>query len=121
MRRSPVPLAGASRTVTVDRLHEVLPGADLVIIAAALTAETSRLIGEAELAFLRPEAVLVNIARGGLADTDALTAALAAGRLAGADTPEMTAPLLAERIRLNVSAFLGDGRFIGLVDPAAGY
>ena len=38
-----------------------------------------------------------------------------------ADTPEMTAPLLAERIRLNVRAFLDDGRFVGVVDPSAGY
>ena len=38
-----------------------------------------------------------------------------------ADTPYMTAPLLAERIRANVAAFLGDGRFEGVVDPAAGY
>jgi hypothetical protein len=33
----------------------------------------------------------------------------------------MTAPLLAERIRLNVQAFLDDGRFVGVVDPEAGY
>ncbi|MBC7761925.1 MAG: hydroxyacid dehydrogenase, partial [Candidatus Saccharibacteria bacterium] len=38
-----------------------------------------------------------------------------------ADTPAMTAPLLADRIRDNVAAFVGDGRFIGVVDPRAGY
>lgn len=38
-----------------------------------------------------------------------------------ADTPQMVAPLLAERVRVNVQAFLGDGRFVGLVDPGAGY
>jgi phosphoglycerate dehydrogenase-like enzyme len=38
-----------------------------------------------------------------------------------ADTPEMVEPLLAERVKLNVAAFLGDGRFVGVVDPAAGY
>lgn len=150
VRRGPEPVEGATRTVTTDRLHEVLPGADVVVIAAALTSTTKNLIGAAEFALLSPEAILVNIARGGLVDTDALTAALAEGRLAGAgvdvtapeplgdghplwnepriiitphsaDTPSMTAPLLAERIRLNVSAFLGDGRFFGVVDPAAGY
>lgn len=36
-----------------------------------------------------------------------------------ADTPEMTEPLLAERVRRNVEALLGDGRFVGVVDPAA--
>jgi hypothetical protein len=38
-----------------------------------------------------------------------------------ADTPEMTAPLLAERIRLNVRAYLTTGRFVGVVDPRFGY
>ncbi len=150
VRRSADAVEGADATVTVDRLAEVLPGADVVVVAAALTGDTTGLIGEAELALMKPEAVLVNIARGGLVNTDALVAALAAGVIAGAgvdvtdpeplpdghplwsepnalitphsaDTPEMTAPLLAERIRLNVEAFLGDGRFVGVVDPVAGY
>ena len=38
-----------------------------------------------------------------------------------ADTPTMTAPLLAERISVNTRAFLGDARFVGVVDPARGY
>jgi phosphoglycerate dehydrogenase-like enzyme len=83
-------------------------------------------------------------------DSDALAAALGAGHLAGAgldvtdpeplpdghplwsaprcvitshsaDTREMVEPLLAERLRLNVEALLGDSAFIGVVDPAAGY
>ena len=37
-----------------------------------------------------------------------------------ADTPEMTAPLLARRITENVRAFLGGSRFVGIVAPAAG-
>jgi len=150
VRRSSEPVPGAACTVTTDRLAEVLPGADVVVIAAALTGDTTNLIGAAELAMMKPAAVLVNIARGGLVDTNALTAALAAGSIQGAgldvtapeplpdghplwtepraiitphsaDTPDMTAPLLAERIRVNVAAFLGDGRFVGVVDPAAGY
>lgn len=150
VRRSTEPLPGARRTITVDRLREVLPEADVVIVAAALTEGTSGLIGADELGLLKRDAVLVNIARGGLVDTDALVAALAEERLGGAgldvtspeplpdghplwsepraiitphsaDTPDMTAPLLAERIRLNVEAFLGDGRFIGVVDAEAGY
>lgn len=150
VRRSTEPFPGAGRTITTDRLAEALPDADVVIIAAALTPETTGLIGAGELALMNPRAVLVNIARGGLVDTGALTAALAAGAIHGAgldvtapeplpdshplwneprviitphsaDTPEMTAPLLAERIRANVEAFLGHGRFIGIVDPEAGY
>ena len=150
VRRSTDPVEGATRTVTTDRLGEVLPDADVVVVAAALTSGTTGLIGAEQLAAMKDSAVLINIARGGLIDTDALVDALAAGRIAGAgldvtdpeplpdghplwtesralitphsaDTPEMTAPLLAERIRENVAAFLGDGRFVGVVDPAAGY
>ena len=150
VRRRSEPLAGATRTVSIDELAAVLPQADAVLIAAALTAGTTGLIGRRQLELMRTDAVLVNIARGGLVDTDALADALAAGTIAGAgldvtepeplpdghrlwseprvivtphsaDTPEMTAPLLAERVRENVGAFLGDGRFVGIVDPAEGY
>ncbi|TFC52549.1 hydroxyacid dehydrogenase [Cryobacterium sp. TMT2-10] len=150
VRRSPLPVPGAARTVPTEALHEVLQTADVVFIAAALTEGTRHLIGEREFELMRPEAVLVNVARGPLVHTDALTAALASGGIAGAaldvtdpeplpdghplwheprclitphtaDTPEMTAPLLAERIRLNVRAFLEDGRFVGVVDPRVGY
>ena len=90
------------------------------------------------------------MARGALIDTDALVDALRSGAIAGAgldvtdpeplpdghplwdepscvitshsaDTPEMTAPLLAGRIRRNVEAFVSHGRFVGVVDPRAGY
>lgn len=150
VRRSADPVPGAARTVTADRLGDVLPAADAVVIAAALTGDTRHLFGAAELAAMKPTAVLVNIARGGLIDTDALVDALRSGEIAAAgidvtdpeplpdghplwsedaclitphqaDTSEMVAPLLAERIRLNVQAFLGDGRFVGRVDPEAGY
>ncbi len=150
VRRSTEPLAGADRTVTSEHLLDVLPEADVVVIAAAMTEDTMRLIGETELRVMKDTAILINIARGGLVDTDALTGALASRLIAGAgidvtdpeplpdghplweepnviitphaaDTPEMVAPLLAERVRANVVAFLGDGRFEGVVDPVAGY
>ncbi|WP_349862358.1 D-isomer specific 2-hydroxyacid dehydrogenase family protein [Leifsonia sp. WHRI 6310E] len=150
VRRSSDPVPGAERTVPTARLGDVLPTADVVVVAAALTGGTRQLLSATEFAAMKETAVLVNIARGGLVDTDALLAALREGRLAGAgvdvtdpeplpdahplwdephclitphqaDTPEMVAPLLAERVRLNVAAFLGDGRFVGLVDPEAGY
>ncbi|MDQ1583634.1 MAG: hypothetical protein QOF36_1688 [Microbacteriaceae bacterium] len=150
VRRSAEPVAGAVRTVQSDALSDVLPDADVVIVAAALVEGTTRLLGTREFGLMKPTAYVVNIARGGLIDTDALVDALSSGGIAGAgvdvtdpeplpdghplwsepncivtphaaDTPEMTAPLLAERIRLNVEAFLGDGRFIGVVDPESGY
>jgi phosphoglycerate dehydrogenase-like enzyme len=57
---------------------------DWVILAAASTAETRGLIGEAELKAMKPTARIVNIARGFMIDQPALIAALNGGRLAGA-------------------------------------
>jgi phosphoglycerate dehydrogenase-like enzyme len=71
-------------TLPLSRLHELLAVADALVLAAPLTEETRGLIGAAELAQLKPDAVLVNVARGALVDEAALLAALEAGRLAGA-------------------------------------
>lgn len=152
VRRSSEPVLGADRTVTTDALDEVLPDADVVVVAAAMTSGTAKLFDARRFALMRPSARLVNIARGGLVDTDALVTALRDGTIAGAgldvtdpeplpdghplwdepgvvitphqaDTPDMVAPLLAERVRANTAAFLsgsGEG-FVGVVDPAAGY
>ena len=57
---------------------------DWVILAAASTAETRAMIGEAELAAMKPGARIVNIARGFMIDQAALVAALREGRLGGA-------------------------------------
>jgi D-3-phosphoglycerate dehydrogenase len=64
--------------------NELLERSDYVSLHAPLTPQTRHLIGAAELARMRPTAYLINTARGGLIDTAALTAALAADRLAGA-------------------------------------
>ena len=74
----------ADECAPVSALHNVLARADVVILAVPLTAETRAMIDAAALAALRPSAVLVNIARGGVVDTGALVAALNEGRLAGA-------------------------------------
>ncbi len=78
----PDPLADES--APVGALHAVLARADVVVLAVPLTAETRGMIDAAALAALRPGAVLVNIARGGVIDTAALVAALREGRLGGA-------------------------------------
>ena len=55
---------------------ELLATADTIVLTVPLTAETRHLIGRAELARMKPTAVLVNVARGGVVDTAALTDAL---------------------------------------------
>ncbi len=84
VRRSSAPLDGATTTVPAAELHAVLPTADVVILAAAATAETERLIGTAELALMPDHVVLVNIARGSLLDHDALVDALRTDAIWGA-------------------------------------
>ena len=65
-------------------LHEALPEADYVLIAAPETAETKRLIGAAEIAKMKRGARLINVARGSLLDEAALIRALESGALGGA-------------------------------------
>lgn len=65
-------------------LTELLAVSDVVIIHAPLTPETRHLIGPAELAAMRNDALLVNVSRGGLVDTKALVEALDNGRIAAA-------------------------------------
>jgi gluconate 2-dehydrogenase len=62
----------------------LLAEADFLVLAVPLTAESRHAIGAPELARMKPSAVLVNIARGGVVDDAALAAALAEGRLAAA-------------------------------------
>jgi phosphoglycerate dehydrogenase-like enzyme len=65
-------------------LEELLRTSDFVSIHCPLTDQTRRLIGPDELAMMKPDAYLINSARGGIVDEDALYAALKAGRLSGA-------------------------------------
>ena len=67
-----------------ERVAEFLSGLDVLVVAVPLTEETAGLIGSAELALLRPGAVLVNVGRGPVVDEAALVAALRDGRLGGA-------------------------------------
>ena len=65
-------------------LPELLQSADFVTIHLPLSAETTHLIGAAELALMKPGAYLINTARGAIIDEQALVAALRARRIAGA-------------------------------------
>ena len=84
VRRSDEPVEGAARTLTLARVNEAVAGADAVVVALALTSETQHVVNEALLASMGPQCWLVNVARGGHVDHDALGAALRSGVIAGA-------------------------------------
>jgi glyoxylate/hydroxypyruvate reductase A len=67
-----------------ERLDELLPRADFLLLTVPLTRATRHLIGRPQLDRLRPEAGLVNMARAGVVDYQALAEKLRAGQLAGA-------------------------------------
>jgi phosphoglycerate dehydrogenase-like enzyme len=150
VRRTPDPVPGAARVLPVDRIHDALSGALVVVLALALTPETTGIIGEPELEAMEESAWLVNVARGRHVDTGALVAALVAGAIGGAaldvtdpeplpdghplwgrrdciitphtaDTIEMVLPLLATRIRTNVQHLAAGDALVGQVDVVAGY
>ena len=82
-------LAYSRRTVTLEGvetadLHRLLRESDIVTIHIPLTPSTQKLIGAEELSQMKPSALLINTARGGVVDEDALTEALRQGRIGGA-------------------------------------
>ncbi|MEI5582463.1 MULTISPECIES: NAD(P)-dependent oxidoreductase [unclassified Agromyces] len=150
VRRTDAAVPGAARTLTSDHLLEALGDAQVVFVTAALTDATRGLVGRDAFAAMAQGAVLVNVARGAIVDTDELVAALETGRLGGAgldvtepeplpaghalwtapncivtphvaDTEAMTVPLFAERIAANTRALLGRSAFVGVIDLEAGY
>ncbi|MEM1064014.1 MAG: D-glycerate dehydrogenase [Pseudomonadota bacterium] len=68
----------------IEALPELLGVADIVVLAVPATPDTHHLIGAAELAAMKPEGFLINIARGDVVNEAALTDALEGGRIAGA-------------------------------------
>jgi phosphoglycerate dehydrogenase-like enzyme len=150
VRRTAEPMPGAASTVATDRLMEALADAKVVFLALALTPATEHIIGAPQLARMRADSWLVNVARGRHVDTDALVAALDDGAIAGAaldvtdpeplpdghplwtqprciitphtaDTQEMVERPLARRIQGNVARFVAGEPLVGVVDPVAGY
>ena len=150
VRRNVEHMDGADDVVGTENLVDALVGADVVILALSLTAETRGIIGRAELEVMENHAWIVNVARGGHIVTDDLVWALQNDVIGGAaldvtdpeplpdghplwsmpnciitphvgNTPEMAVPLLSERIRENVRRYVSGEEFIGLVDPESGY
>ena len=85
----------------VSDLHAALPAMDVVSLHLPLTEATRGMFGSKELSLMRPDAILVSTARGGIVDEAALGEALRAGRLAAAgldvfeqEPPDPGSPLL---------------------------
>ena len=68
----------------LSSLHQALERADAIVVAIAHTPETTGLLSDAEFDACRKGALLVNVARGAVVDTEALRRALADGRIGGA-------------------------------------
>lgn len=72
------------RSASKENLHSLLERSDVVMVATPITPETYRMLGAEELARMKTTAYLINVARGGIIDEEALAAALKESRLAGA-------------------------------------
>jgi phosphoglycerate dehydrogenase-like enzyme len=153
IRRLAAPMHDVERTVAQSDeagVAEVLGDADVVVLAAALTPETLGMVDVGFLDAMADHAWLINVARGGLVDHEALLDALLANKIGGAgldvttpeplpdghplwdvpnciisphvgNTAEMGLPLIAERVRLNVARWIARDPLLGPVDTAAGY
>ena len=150
VRRHPAPIAGVQRVVGQSELHSLLPTADAVVLACALTPETMGLFAAREFAMMKRDAWIVNVGRGRLIVTDDLVDALRERRIGGAtldvtdpeplpkehplwtldnclvtphigNTRAMAVPLLSERITTNCRLFAAGKPLVGLVDVSLGY
>jgi phosphoglycerate dehydrogenase-like enzyme len=83
-RRRPDDIPGACVVTSDSGWRRALAEADVLILAAPLTPDTRHLVGESALRAMKPTACLVNVARGGLVETEALVRALGECWIAGA-------------------------------------
>ena len=148
--RSGREVPGATESYSTDRTGELWPEGDFFVVAAPATGATQKMIGAQELSAMQDHAWVVNVARGSLIDTDALTKALAEGLIGGAaldvtdpeplpdghplwiepralitphtaNPPEALARALTERIQENVARFGAGEDLIGVIDVETGY
>jgi phosphoglycerate dehydrogenase-like enzyme len=84
VKRNPEPVEGIDRVYPPEDLKRVLSMSDFVVLSVPLTKETYHMIGEKELAAMKPSAYLINISRGDVIDEQALIKVLREGRIAGA-------------------------------------
>lgn len=86
--RTPSKVTDGTSAVTLEQL---LKESDIVSLHCPLTAENERMINSDTISLMKPSAILINTARGGLVDEQALADALNGGRIAGAGIDTLTA------------------------------
>ncbi|MCR9125792.1 MAG: D-2-hydroxyacid dehydrogenase [Rhodobacteraceae bacterium] len=150
LRAHPAPDENCTEVLGIDSLARQLPLADHVVVSVPLIDSTRGLIGARELAAMRPDAVLIDISRGGVVRGDALIDALGAGHLKGAaldvfeteplpsDSPLWTMPNVrltphccgvtpdwgpasARLFARNLTRYRAGKPLFNVVDPARGY
>lgn len=84
VNRSGNPVDGAARTVKMDEADDVWSTHDYFVLLTPLTPETKHMVNADTLAKMQEGAVVINVGRGALIDTDALTEALRSGAIGGA-------------------------------------
>ena len=77
-------VAGFDRVHSIDELHDVLPTLDYLVLLTPYSAATHHMIDAKVFAAMKPSSYLINVARGGVVDEDAMVEALREKRIAGA-------------------------------------
>ncbi len=150
VRRSNEKVRNATHTACLEDLPDILPSADVVVLALALTPKTSGIVDSSFLEIMPKKAVLVNVARGKHVVTADLVEALQSGQIFGAvldvtdpeplpddhvlwklenclitphigNTPEMGIELLASRVEENVRRYISGDPLLGELDLELGY
>lgn len=143
-------IESADETYPVAQVDEVWGRADIVVLLMPLTKKTHHMVNADVFKKMKNDAIIVNVGRGPLVDTDDLVAALESGEIAGAaldvtdpeplpdghplwemdnvlitphtaNTDERIRTLVGELAAKNAESFMKDGSLITEVDPEAGY
>lgn len=93
MKRTPGPVQNVDTVFRSDELEKLIPLADYLVVALPLTAETTHLLGEKQLALIKEGAVLFNVGRGKSIDEKALIERLKTGRMRAVLDVFQTEPL----------------------------
>ena len=125
-RDASVPHELVNEVRPMSRLRESLPEADFVIICLPGTDETRKVLGREEFSVIKNEAIVINIGRGTIIDTDALVDALNSGKVGGAgldvtdpeplppDHPLWSAANVMITPHISSLSQLNDGRRLGI-------